>query len=211
MATGCCTSPAGSRSPDGAPSSTCRTNGPGSQSSRQRSIASKRSQPQPADTSHRPTQHHQAAVRPRPRSRLPVYRENRRPRLRGTAPNLTTTPNNTTTTTLRPPSACPRVPLTRLLHVRGLVRLRRSRLMGRGLASHACAEAETRRRRSRAACGTTAPGDCSPVPGSNLRAADRSSISPATRLGAAMPAADRPSELLWASAGNGHRVTDRRP
>ena len=43
--------------------------------------------------------HHQAALRPRPRSPLPANQHDKRPRVRGTAPNATTTPNNTTITT----------------------------------------------------------------------------------------------------------------
>src|SRR5450755_1502343 len=54
-----------------------------------------------------PGPHHQAALRPRPRSPLPANRQDRRPRSRGTRPNATTTPNNTTITTTARRSGAP--------------------------------------------------------------------------------------------------------
>src|SRR5450755_3540626 len=63
--------------------------------------------------------HHQAVLRPRPRSPLPADQHDRRPRFRGTAPNATTTRNNTTITTTDRRARAPRVPLTPLLNVPG--------------------------------------------------------------------------------------------
>jgi hypothetical protein len=62
----------------------CNTTGHGPPNSPAPSRSSKRSQPPPADTSHRPTQTIKQPSGPRPRSRLPAQRRNSRPRSRGT-------------------------------------------------------------------------------------------------------------------------------
>ncbi len=85
-ATGCCTSPAGSRSPAAARSSTSKTHGRGRPSSSPRSRNSKRSRPRAADSSRQRPHHHQAD-RPatRPRSPLPGNEPSSPPRARGNA------------------------------------------------------------------------------------------------------------------------------
>ena len=72
---------------------------PWSPSSRQRSSASKRSQPRPADTSHPPTHTTKQPSGHGHDHSCPQARQHRRPRFRGTAPDLTTTPNNITIST----------------------------------------------------------------------------------------------------------------